>query len=301
MDQTFLGYLIYRFVGLVAPLVPPRLGYAIARRLGDLGFGVLARSRSNVLDNLRHVLGQRTDPGRLRRLARQAFRTQACNYFDLFRVARLSPESTEALVTVHGWHHVEQAMAAGKGVVLVSAHFGNLDIVAQAIVLRGFRVIVAAEHLRPERLFRYVSSLRASKGMRIIPADGFARPLFAALWNNEIVGLAADRNLTGRGVLVPFFGEPALLPDGHARVARRTGARVLLAFALRRPDDRFDAFVEPPIVVEDTGDAERDINLGMLRVVAGLEKFIGRFPEQWVMFQPVWRLPKSQAQGCPES
>jgi lauroyl/myristoyl acyltransferase len=112
-------------------------------------------------------------------------------------------------------------MAAGKGAILVTAHFGNLDVVSQVFALRNFAVTAAAEHLRPEKLFQYVVSLRASKGIQLVPADQFLRPLFHTLRQNGIVALAADRNLTGSGTLTRFFGSPALLPDGHVRLARR--------------------------------------------------------------------------------
>ena len=291
MDQDLLSYYGYRVLGTIVPWLPPRVGYALLCRLGDLAYSCSTASRENVYDNLRHVLGPQADPARRARTARAIFRNQARNYFDLFRLPRLGPEQIERLVTVHGWEHLEQALASGKGVVLVTAHFGNVDVVVQGFAVRQYRVTAAAEHLKPERLFQYVTSLRASKGVQLVPADGFLRPLFRALQQNEIVGIAADRNLIGDGSVVSLFGAPALLPDGHVRLALRTGAKLMTAFALRRPDNRFEAYVEPPLALEDSGDQERDVALGMARLVAVLEKYIGRFPEQWVMFQPVWKVP----------
>lgn len=272
------------------PLVPPRVGYALFTRLGDLAHDKSNASRDNVYDNLRHVLGAHADPQRVERVAREVFRNQARNYYDLFRVAALSAEQIRRLVTPHGLEHVDQALGAGKGVIMFTAHFGNLDIVGQMFALEKYPITIVAEHLQPERLYQYVSALRASKGIKLIPIDTFLRPLYHALRDNEIVGLAADRNLTG-GTLVDFFGAPALLPDGHVRLALRTGARLLPAFSLRRPDNTFEAYAEPPLELESTGDPEGDVRAGMTKLVAALEKYIGHYPEQWVMFQPVWKLP----------
>jgi lauroyl/myristoyl acyltransferase len=136
-----------------------------------------------------------------------------------------------------------------------------------------------------------VVSLRASKGIRLIPIDTFLRPLFKALRNNEIVGLAADRNLIGAGTVVDFFGAPCLLNDGHVSLALRTGAALVPAFSLRNPDNHFDAYVEPALALDRTGNAQQDVRAGMAKLAAVLEKWIGQYPEQWVMFQPIWKVP----------
>jgi len=287
-----LSYYVYRLLGAIMPRVPPRLGYALFSRLGDLSHDKATASRENVYDNLRHVLGPTADASRIEQVARGIFRNQARNYFDLFRVASLSDKQIERLVTVHGLENLDLGLAAGKGLIGVTAHFGNLDVVAQAFALHKYPITVVAEHLKPERLHQYVTSLRASKGIKIIPIDSFLRPIFRALRNNELVGLAADRNLTQTGTLIDFFGAPALLPDGHIQLALRTGSRLGLFFSLRRPDNSFEAFVEPPLELENTGDLQQDTRAGMVKLVAVLEKYIGRYPEQWVMFQPVWKLPE---------
>jgi lauroyl/myristoyl acyltransferase len=291
-DQALLSYYAYRLFGAVMPLVPPRIGYAFFTCLGDLAYAMSKASRENVLDNLRHVLGTQADKTRLEQVARQVFRNQARNYYDLFRVASLSAAQIERLVTIHGLQHIDGALSAGKGLIVVSAHFGNLDVVVQAFALRHYPITVIAEHLQPEKLYQYVVSLRASKGIKIIPVDSFLRPLFKALRNNEIVGLAADRNLTETGTVVEFFGAPALLPDGHVRLALRTGAKLAMAFSIRKPDNTFEVFVEPPLPLENTGDLKEDVHSGMAKLVSILEKYIGQHPEQWVMFQPVWKLPE---------
>jgi len=292
MDLALLSYYAYRLFGAVMPRIPPRLGYAFFDWLGKLSYEKGATSRENVHDNLRHVLGPQVDPACIEEIARQIFQNQARNYYDLFRVASLTAAQIKRLVRVHGLEYIDQALSAGKGVIVVAAHFGNVDIVMQRFALQGYPITAVAERLKPEKLYRYVASLRASKGIKLIPIDSFLRPLFRALRNNEIVGLAADRNLTETGTLIEFFGAPALLPDGHVRLALRTGARLLLACSLRKPDNTFEAFVEPPLALENTGDLERDIRAGMAKLVAGLEKYIGQYPEQWVMFQPIWELPE---------
>ncbi len=295
MDLQKLSYYVYRFLGAVMPHVPPRFGYAVFDQIGQLSYEKSTASRDAVLDNMRHVLRTDGDSTQVISLARQVFRNQARNYFDLFRVARLSDEEIAHLVQVYGLENIDQARAAGRGVIMFTAHFGNLDLVAQMFALNKYPVTAVAEHLRPEELFRYVVSLRASRGLRLVPADQFLRPLFTALHNNEIVAIAADRNLTGTGTVVDFFGEPALLPDGHVRLARRTGALLLPAFGLRNSDNTFEAVAEPAFGVDRSDDEVADLHKAMARLVGVLEKHIGAHPEQWVMFQHIWQQPGAGA------
>ncbi len=293
MDLGLVSYYAYRFLGAVMPKIPPRLGYALFSQIGQLSYTMSSRARENVHDNLHHVLGQRANPARIEEVARRVFQNQARNYYDLFRVASLSADQLRRLVTLNGLEEVDQALSAGKGLIVVAAHLGSPDIVMQRFALEGYPMLGVAEHLQPEQLYRYVASLRASKGMKVMPTDRFLRPLFRALRNNEIVGLAADRIEAKTGTLFEFFGAPALLPDWHVRLALRTGAKLAPAFSLRQADNSVDAFVEPALELDTTGDAERDLRTGMSQLIAVLEKWIGQHPEQWVMFQPVWKLPDS--------
>jgi len=213
----------------------------------------------------------------------------AKNHYDLFRMPTLSRAEIERLVRVEGWEHVEKALSKGKGLILVSAHFGNTDIVSQVLTLRGVPVVVPAEHLKPEALYRYMCSLRASKGIRLIPVDGPLLELFRALRRNEVVGLAADRDVTESGIVVDFFGAPARLPDGYAQLSLRTGAPIIVGFSQRLPDNTFVAHLEPPLELEVTGDRAHDVRVGVERVVVIMEHYIGKHPEQWVMSVPIWR------------
>jgi len=293
LNQTMLSYYLYRLSGFVLPLIPPRIGYGLAARLGDVLYHLSKGTRASIYDNVTHILEGSQKRGDIEAIVRGVFHNMAKNYYDLFRVPALSLADIARLVKVEGWEHVERALSKGKGLIFVSAHFGNIDIVAQAIALREIPVVSPAEHVRPEVLFQYICSLRANKGIRFIPIDGPLFGLFRALRRNEVVGLAADRDITGSGIVVDFFGAPACLPDGYAQLSLRTGAPIIVAFSQRLPDNTFVAHLEPPLELEVTGDRDRDVRAGVERVVTIMERYIGEQPEQWVMSVPIWRMTNS--------
>jgi lauroyl/myristoyl acyltransferase len=285
-----LTYLLFRIGGLVMPWLPLGLVYWLADRGGDLGYSFAGPARRNLQGNLRHVMGASVDPRRLEAVCRQAFRNSARNITDMLRLPLMTGEQVERLVTVHGYEHVEAARALGKGVVLTSAHFGQMEVAAQIAGIRGLRPVVLHERLHPQRLYEYVAGLRSRMGIEFVPiGDASALKLaFRTLRHNGLLGVVADRDVTHSGRVVKFFGADARLPDGHVTLALHTGAAIVIAFCLRQPGNRIEAFVEPPIILEATGDREADVERGMTRVISVLERYIGANPEQWVYFQPVW-------------
>ncbi|MFQ5593247.1 MAG: lysophospholipid acyltransferase family protein [Anaerolineae bacterium] len=283
------SYILYRLLGWLAPHIPPRLGYGLFARLGDLFYRLDASGRQAVQDNLRHVLGPAVPAGVLDEKVRATFRMQAYNYFDLFRLPAMSAEEVAARLNVEGWENLETAIARGKGVVLVSAHLGNVDVVMQILGLRGVNATMVAEHLKPEELYRYVTRIRAGHGTTIIPVDGSLRVLFRALRAGGVVVLALDRDVTHSGVEIEFFGEPAKLPDGYARLARRTGSLVVPGFGLRLPDHQLRVRLEPALDVPQTDDRAVDVRAVMRKALSVAERYIAEHPEQWIMFRPIWR------------
>jgi lauroyl/myristoyl acyltransferase len=288
LDQNLVGYCFFRLAGAVLPHIPARVAYPIATLMGDLCYWLLPGRWAGVAHNVSHVLGKPLRSPPVRSVVRQVCRNLAYNFYDLFRVPRLTKEQIAELVEVEGWEHIEAARSAGRGMVLTAPHFGNLDIVMQVAAVRSLPLTMPAEHLQPECLFQYVCSLRASHGMlRLVPVDGPLLELFRALRRNEGVALAADRDVSGSGCVVDFFGVPALLPDSHVRLALRTGAGMVAGFSYRRPGGRFllRLFAVP---LEGTGDGDGRVDRGMEALVSLLEERIGADPGQWVLTVPLW-------------
>ncbi len=286
-NQTMAGYWMYRVLGASVPLIPPRLGYALFGWIGARFFDWFADAREPLRDNLRHVM-PKAEPADIDRVARGILRNHLKNYYDFFRSSRLTQDDIAKLVQVNGFANLERACERGRGVIFVTAHFGNLDIVGQTFAIRGYRVTTPAEHVKPEILYQRIVATRASKGLTIIPVDGPLLSLVRALKKNEIVGLASDLDVTESGIVIDFFGAPARLPDGHVQLALRTGAALLPAFSMRLPDNTFAAYAEPAIELSNTGVFDADVRAGVEQVARVMEKWIGQHPEQWVMFHRIW-------------
>lgn len=286
--RAFLTYAVYRFLGAVTGPLPSPAGYWLARRAGALLYHFSPRLRAVFRHNIGHVLGPEADEEQLDAAVRQAFVNVAKGHHDLFRVNRLSIEQIKERVHIEGMPYLEEVLARGQGVVVFTAHVGNVDIVGQVPLAYGIPITGAAMHAQPERLFQYTLKLRQSHGLRLLPSDGPMIGLIRALKRGEIIALPCDR-LTGDSARpIDFFGSPARLPDGPVRIALRTGAPLIPAFVLRQPDDSFVIQVGPPLDLIRTGDMEADVAAGMEGVVRAMEGHIVQHPEQWLVAAPVW-------------
>lgn len=287
-----MAYWLYFFATNIAPFVPERFGYWVFAQLGSLAFLLGRKTRNNYLNNLTHVLGPNAPRGDLMRIARKAFQNSFKNYFDLFRGHRLSEAQLRAqLAELIGFEYLENAIAQGRGVIGGSAHFGNFNLIIHlaAVYLKSrCHVVVPNERLRPPRLFDLVVRQRAAQGIEIVPVDASVRTLIKTLRSGGMVGLAFDLDATNTGILVDFFGAPARLPDGAVVLALKYDVPLIIGFTRRLDDNRCKVVIEPPLQLERTGDFVEDTRLGVRRIAERIEEWVRRYPEQWIMFQPIW-------------
>lgn len=295
LDAAWPMYYLYRLGGVLAPRLSSSAVEALASFLGKLFYCLDARGRENVRDNMRHVLGASASPERIDAAARAVHRNLILNYLDLFRIPTLSPNALRSRVKVEGMDIVLEALAEGKGLIGGSAHFGNPDTVAQVFALWGYPVLAPVEHVRPEPMFNYLRRLRETFGNTYIPVDGPLIALVRRLKAGGIVALALDRDPTGSGVVVDFFGAPAHLPDGAVRLALRTGAPFVvgLSYRLGHPRGHYHVKIER-VELASTGDRQTDVLAGMAQVARVLERLIAQAPEQWVLTTPIWKIAEGK-------
>lgn len=288
----YIVYLLFRLAKWLCNLLPLWVSYRAALVIGDILYLLSFRVKSNLLDNIRHVTGQR-DGG----IVRKIFRHLALNHVDLFLTPRLSADSLGKRLELEGFDYLLEALAKGKGVILASIHMGCPDVVAQWLAFKGFRVTVPAEVIDPPALFQFMTELRSSHGLRFIPVKGPLIELVRALHRGETIALALDRDASESGVKVNFFGEPARLPDGAPRLAYRTGAPIVMAFCIRKPNNSFKVWVEPPLYVNRERPKEEAIAEAHRKIIAMMEKYIRAYPEQWLLSVPLWKESNEDSSG----
>jgi KDO2-lipid IV(A) lauroyltransferase len=264
------------------PLLPRPLIGPFAEIVGTLVYLAAPGARRAVRANLAVVAPERNGRGLVRRI----FVEQTRNYVEIFSIPRLDPQKLLAAVRAQGWEHVARAYERGKGVILASAHLGPVSVVGQMVIAHGYPVALPIEAERSE-FQRAVNRARTGAGLRLIRADA---PLgvYRVLREGNVLGILADRAVTGVGQRVQFFGREALLPSAAVVLSIRTGAPLVPAFA-GRMDGTLTASFEPPLELPNTGDREADVREGVQRFARVLERYVRSSPEEWTVFEDFWR------------
>jgi KDO2-lipid IV(A) lauroyltransferase len=262
-----LAVLAARFAWWFSPLARPRLEYNLKVACPELA----------------------KDPASLRRISWLNFRNHAKAYADLMQLPNARVEAIRPRLKVEGWEHLEEARSHGKGVLVVSCHMGSYEVVAAIWSATLAPVSFFAEELEPRALFEWYRETRARLGISVLTLDhGGIRKVLEALRDQEMVITAIDRDITGTGHVMPFFGRPAPIPLGPAAIALRLGTPLLPVCVYRLPDDTYVAEGAPLIYAESTGDSRADQVRATEGVLRRIEQFIQAHPEQWHVPHRIW-------------
>lgn len=271
-----------------------RLGPAAADRLGgNLGglLWALGRHRRRVaLANLRHAFPGLGDTA-CRRLGAASAGHLGRSLVDLVRSGRWDPARLAAAVEWRNPERLEAALAAGRGVIVATAHLGAWELAALALGARlGESFLVVARRLDNPLLDRELNRLRTRFGGRVVDARGAARAALRQLRSGGAVGLLVDqRVLRVHAVEVPFFGRPARSSPLAARLADRSEALLLPMVCRREGPERCSLEWLEPIDVRSLAPAERAVVPLTARLTAVVEARIRRHPEQWLWLHDRWR------------
>ncbi len=277
-------------VSVLLLAIPRSVGYWVSDRFGDYFYQRNKNLRRNVADNMRHVMGAGATETAVQGAVRRAFRMQARNGFDLLRVPRVSLKRIEAQVRLDGdWSTIDDALAAGRGVIICSAHYGAFDMMGQYIINRGYDASLLVGRTTSPFVHDSVTYLRQSRGwhMEQVEDAGSVRRVMKALKAGKVAGMVVDRDWSGTGAPVTFFGAPTTLPTGHIRMALTTGAEIVTVMTPRLDGNRY-SFVLRRVDLQRTGNTAADVAENMRRILANMEAVIAHDPGQWVLFRPVW-------------
>ena len=250
--------------------------------------------RVQVLEgNLRRVVGSQAPGGQLRGLSRQVMRSYARYWLEVFRLPVIPAGRLAAGMHVTGCiRAVFDHLAAGRGVILALPHMGNYDAAGAWLIAEGAgSATVVAERVKPESVYDRFVAFREGLGMEVLPASGGASGAFSILAERlragKLAGLVCDRDVTGRGMEVEFFGEKARMMGGAAALAVQTGA-ALMPVILWFEGDGWGAHIHDEIPVPAGGGGEQKAAAMMQEVARLFEAGIRAHPQDWHMLQRVF-------------
>jgi KDO2-lipid IV(A) lauroyltransferase len=249
--------------------------------------------RVQVLEgNLRRVLGDAADGADLRALSRESMLSYARYWLEVFRLPVIPTSRLVDGMQAEGDVQIAfDYTAAGRGVVFALPHMGNWDQAAAWIIASGAgSFTTVAERLKPESVYERFVAFRENLGMEVLPASGGSRPfgvLAQRLRAGKIVCLPCDRDVTGSGIEVEFFGEKARMMAGPAALAVQTGAALIPA-TLWFTEDGWGVRFHDEIPVPAGGDRKQKTAAMTQQIARAFEDGISEHPADWHMLQKVF-------------
>jgi len=282
-----LNYIFYRIGQFIALCVPLKISYRVAIFISDLRYFFALRDRREVTANLRVIFPEKS-LFEIRKIRIRLFRNFAKYLVDFFRFSKLNADYIKKNVKLENIGFIDEGLSHGKGGIAVSAHLGNWELGGVAVALLGYPIWAVTLVHKYKNVDKFFNFQRESKGMRVIPLGKAVRKCLDVLAQNGIVALVGDRDFTEKGLILDFFGKPAIFPPGPAAFALKTGAAVVPVFMIRNPDDSFTLKLERPIYFSGTGEKDTDLINAITVYKRIFEDYIRKYPDQWYMFRRFW-------------
>jgi Kdo2-lipid IVA lauroyltransferase/acyltransferase len=284
------AYAIYK----VGAFLAMRLDLPTARRYAAaVGrfIGIFQRrNRRALYRNLKTAFGDQLSEREIRALRTRIYGNFGAFVLEFLWLPNVTAENVTDLITplaVESYRRIRRLAEERGPVIFLTAHLGNWELAAVTGSLMDLPLTVLVDAHPSPLVTRFFDERREHKGLRLVSVSEFQK-CFRALHQKRLLAIAGDRAVTGQGIRMEYFGRPALVPDGHAVLARRFHVPILPGFFVRSPDGRYDCVIDEIIEPRETDDFDADVRDCVERCLRVFERHVKEHPEQWYVFRPIW-------------
>lgn len=295
MKKRLWQSLVYRLCLMLLALfrvLPWRVVQVCGDGLGAIACRVSPRYRRIAEKNLKIAFGETLTERERQALIRRVFRSFSRAMVEFLKAPTLTSDEVRARVISDSGMAIPKALLArGRGLIVVTAHFGHWELLARRATVEDISLLVVARQGEDADFNSLTDRLRENGGYSVHPRGASPKALLQQLRRNGAVAILPDQK--SEDVFVPFFGHSAGTVAGPAVLALKTGAPILPMFAPRQPDGTYRVEFGDEIDTTPTGDTEADTRRIMTDINHAIEMAIRRCPEQWLWLHDRWRMPPS--------
>ncbi len=289
--QRLLARKALRICSLIINLLPEAAIYRFADFLADLGFVLATRHRKVALESLRIAFGQEKSAAEIREIAKLTFENMAKGMVELIYFME-HPRLVSKRIIIQGKENLDKAFQDGKGVIGVSAHFGNFPLMLLSFLAAGVKTNAIIRYARDEKIERYFQQKRNQFGLKTIysqPRKACVEESIRSLRDNELLFIPLDQNFGSGGVFVDFFGKKAATATGPVVFALRTKAPIVPMFIVRQKDNTHKIIIEPALYMEEKQDYQEKLVHNVSRITRIIENYIRKYPQEWGWIHRRWK------------
>ncbi len=230
-----LEYIIARAGFEAVGVLSARAADKFAAFVGNVGYRLLKSRRQVAADNIRKALGDKLGEAEIDAIVRRVFQNVSRSFIETARFGKLKQEGLRKIVVGAGEDYLRQAHQHGKGGIILTAHFGNWEMLGAWVTSMGYDMdlVVGVQHNK--KMHDLINKCRMEMGSGIIEVSTSSlREMYKALKANHFLGFAADQHAPARNLVLDFFGRKAAVASGPAQLAMRTGCVILPLLARAR-------------------------------------------------------------------
>lgn len=230
------------------------------------------------------------DVNEIIRITKGVYRHFAIVAAEFFDLPSITKENIHEWMDVEGLENYQTAIAKGKGLLSIVAHFGNWELMTIAVPFFLKPMYIVYRPLDSPVIDNIVEYVRTMQGNEMITKGGSGKRVMELLKENQVIGILSDQNVAKReGVFVEYFGRPACTGVGLAVMAMRSGAPVLPAFMARQPSGKYKLILKPTVEAVCTDNYENDLMVNTQRFTKIIEDVVREYPDQYFWFHQRWK------------
>ncbi|MBN2119643.1 MAG: lysophospholipid acyltransferase family protein [Candidatus Omnitrophica bacterium] len=294
--RRWFGRVLLNVSSALVKVFPFRFILAMGRGFGSLAYFFAGGLRKTALDNLRIAFSEEKSPRQIKEIARDSFRFMGEAGWEMFYFLN-NLKAVRECVEIRGLCNLKKALEKKRGVIAVTAHFGDFPLMCLRLKEEGFIVNTMMRPMRDEKAGDFFYKLRTDAGVKTIFSYPRREAVFGslkALDNNEIIVIQMDQNFGTGGVWVKFFDRLAATPVGPIVLGSRSGACLVPMFIVRKDEGRHSVFIEEEVPLDTRPDKDEAILVNAIKFTRIIESWIRKYPSLWGWIHRRWKSRPNQ-------
>jgi KDO2-lipid IV(A) lauroyltransferase len=279
-------------IGRLAARTLPRVWlFRLSDFIANVGFCCFKGFRSRSIRNIAAVYGEQLNRAQVEDIARRSLRNFFRDCTEMAIALEMSEDELRASIPLSGSEHLDAALEKGAGVLVLSAHLGNFFLIGTRLAIDGYAISVLVNQPRDSHLAMLMDKYRLEIRQKTIhahPRREALRQLTDTLRRNELAVIISDEYRRGEGIEVPLFDRIVIARRGPATIALRTGAAMVPAYMIRRPDGMLNLIIEPELELDRSRKGAEQIRENTIRITQWVERTVHSYPDQWNWMNIRW-------------
>lgn len=282
-------YLLVKLAFVLALVLPRSIGLSFFGFIGRVIFLFPNREKTNVLNHLRHIFGNKWTEEQIRETAKKVYVSLGKNMFDAVKLSHSTERTFNSIVKHDDLEEFKKAYGKGRGVFVITAHAGCYEMLLHFTARHGFKSFAIGRKSLDPRLDGLIRELRSGKDIEYMDRDDSMRKVVRFLKEGKVFGVLIDQDILVEGVFTTFLGKTAFTASGPFKLAKRLNSPVFVFTTARQPDDTHYVYLSKHLEFSNTGNDEADLRAIIQTANDFISESIRKFPEQWVWMHRRWR------------